>query len=145
MKIPVIYKNSTPKNEFSGSCNIRIYRARFGLTGLIAKKSTRVAVILRHGGGEIIVDRKDVGHRFVHDPISILYSFYLSTDGSINVLDNGNIAEADVDEPVKHYAAPGLFADDWTVNLTQSEHLDLLDFSNVTEAYFDFCGTNYAF
>ena len=47
-------------------------------------------------------------------------------------------------QPVTSYAAPGPFADDWEIDLQYSD-LYLPDFSNVTEAYFDFCGTNYAF
>ena len=49
-----------------------------------------------------------------------------------------------MDEPATYYAAPGLFpVDGWAVDLRAST-LNALDFSNVTEAYFDFSGTNYA-
>lgn len=115
------------------------------MTGLIATQPAYVGVNLRHKGEEIIVDRKNTGHKFVHDPISITYSFILNPGGTVEILDNGNIAEADVDEPAKNYAAPGLFpVDGWVIDLRASA-LASLDFSNVTEAYFDFCGTNYAF
>lgn len=139
-----MYKDTTPKNDFSGCCNVRIYRVRFGLTGLVAKKRTHVVVSLKHSGEEIIVDGDNLGHRFTHEPVTTVYSFHLDPHGMIHVQDNGNIAEADVDEPEKHYAAPGPFADNWTVDLNYSI-VTSLDFSNVTEAYFDFCGTNYAF
>ncbi|KAF9565091.1 hypothetical protein CPC08DRAFT_213736 [Agrocybe pediades] len=145
VNIPVTYKDPTIKNEFTGCCNIRVYRARFGLTGLVAKKSAYVGCNLVHTGKEVLVDRQSVGLTFVHDPISITYSYVLSPDGTINVLDNGNLAEADVDEPAKSYAAPGAFpVEGWKVDLRASA-LEDLDFSGVTEAYFDFCGTNYAF
>jgi hypothetical protein len=144
VKIPAMYKNTKTKNDFSACCNVRIYRVRFGLTGLTAKKQARLTVTFRHSGGEIIVDRKNLGHRFVHDPIVSVYSFQLDTDGKIEVLDNGNIGEADVNATATNFAAPGPFADDWTVDLKASD-LVKLDFSKVTEAYFDFCGTNYAF
>ncbi|KAM6497685.1 hypothetical protein JOM56_005633 [Amanita muscaria] len=147
MKIPPMYKDTIKKNDFSGCCNVRIYRVRFGLTGLAPKKSNkmpRVTVIFKHSGGEIIVDRENLEHKFIHEPIAAIYSFHLNPDGTIVVQDNGNIGEADVDKPETNYAAPGPFADDWEVDLKSSDLIHL-DFSKVTEAYFDFCGTNYPF
>jgi len=144
VKIPAVYEHTNTESEFAGCCNVRIYRVRFGITGLIARRQAYVNVNLKHKGQETIVDRKNVGHVYVHDPISISYSFSLNSDGKIDVLDNGNVAEADVDEPAKNYAAPGPFpVDGWVVDLRAST-LNALDFSKVTEAYFDFCGTNYA-
>lgn len=146
VKIPPVYKKDGPgkKNDFSGLCNIRIYRVRFALTGLVAKETARLSATLTHSGGEIIVDRNNLPHRFIHDAITTSYSFRLYPSGKIEVLDDGNIAGLNVDETVTTYAAPGPFADEWKVDLTNSD-LVHLDFSNVTEAYFDFCGTNYAF
>lgn len=138
-------KDTIQKNDFSGCCNVRIYRVRFGLTGLATDKlEAFVSVTLTHSGNEIIMDRENLRHTFEHDPISTKYSFNLYPNGSIEVGDNGNIAEANVDETATSYAAPGPFPSQWTVDLRDSQ-LDNLDFSNVTDAYFDFCGTNYAF
>lgn len=119
---------------------------RFGFTGLAVKESNPVLVMvnLKHGGEETIVDRLSSGHEFVHDSVTAVYSYNLSSDGSITVEDNGNIGEADVDQVATSYAAIGPFTDDWEISLKNSR-LNHLDFSNVTEAYFDFCGTNYSF
>ncbi|KAG6826788.1 hypothetical protein H0H92_014396 [Tricholoma furcatifolium] len=147
VKIPVAHKTDVTQTVFSECCNVRVYRVRFGFENLKVKGTERafVMVNLKHSGKETIVDRDNKDHRFIHDPITCLYSYYLDPDGSIHVEDNGNIGEADVDEPSTHYAAPGPFADDWTVKLASATQLTRLDFSGVTKAYFDFCGTNYGF
>ena len=123
-----------------------MYRARFGFTGLKLAplaKSARITVRMVHRGVETIVDRLNAAHKFTHDQIAIVYSFNLLSDGSVQVLDDGNIAQADVNEVATSYAAPGPFTD-WTVSLADSD-VNHLDFSGVKDAYFDFCGTNYAF
>ena len=142
-----MYKDTVQKNDFSGCCNVRIYRVRFGFTGLAVKNSKLelVKVDLKHSGEETIVDRLNSGHKFVHDAVKAIYSFNLDSDGLIKVEDNGNIGEADVGHVATSYAAIGPFTDDWEVSLKNSTDLDHLDFSKVTEAYFDFCGTNYPF
>ncbi|KAG6856632.1 hypothetical protein H0H87_002382, partial [Tephrocybe sp. NHM501043] len=97
VKILVMHKNAIKKNDFSGCCNIRIYRVRFGFTGLkIQGKdlTARVTVTSKHSGDEIIVDRNNLDHKFVHDSITAIYSYDLRSDGSMSVLDNGNIAGA---------------------------------------------------
>ncbi|KAG6819310.1 hypothetical protein H0H93_013136 [Arthromyces matolae] len=146
VKIPVMHKTTIQKNDFSGCCNVRIYRVRFGFENLKVKgtEPARVTVTLTHSGKETIVHRTNMDHQFVHDPIKCVYSYNLHPDGSIDVLDNGNISGADVDEPAKKFAAPGPFAEDWTVSLTNSD-LTRLDFGSVKKGYFDFCGTNFAF
>ena len=74
--IPPVYKDTRPKNDFSGCCNVRIYCARFGIAGLVAKsKTAHVTVRLRHSGKETIVDRHNAAHAFVHDPVETVYSF----------------------------------------------------------------------
>ncbi|KAF8817289.1 hypothetical protein BYT27DRAFT_7237498 [Phlegmacium glaucopus] len=142
VQIPPVYKETIEKNDFSGCCNVRIYRVRFGFTGLVAKETARVSVVVRHSGKEVIVSKDDSSYKFIHNAIKTVYSFNLHPDGTYMVLDNGNIGEADVGQPATSYAAPGPFTD-WEIDLTNSD-LYLLDFSNVSEAYFDFCGTNYA-
>ena len=103
-----------------------------------------MSIRVTHSGTEVIVGKDSSSYEFVHDAIATRYSFNLYPDGTIKVQDNGNIGEADVDQPATSYAPPGPFADYWEIDLHHSD-LHLLDFSNVTKAYFDFCGTNYAF
>ena len=91
---------------------------------------------------ETVVDKLNAAHKYTHDQIAIVYSFNLLSDGTVQVLDDGNIAQADVNEVATTYAAPGPFTD-WTVSLADSD-VNHLDFSGVKDAYFDFCGTNYA-
>jgi len=88
VKILAVYEHTTSESEFSGCCNVRIYRVRFGITGLIARRQAYVNVNLKHKGQETIVDRKNVGHIYVHDPIHITYSFSLNPDGKVEILDN---------------------------------------------------------
>lgn len=137
-------------NQFFGCCNIRIYRVRFGFVGLTEKEDTAskeeafVSVKLTHSGTEEIVDKDNKSHKFEHDAITAMYSFNLHHDGTIKEVENGNINEADVGQPKTNYATPGPFPDYWEIDLHASL-FHLLDFSGVTDAYFDFCGTNYAF
>lgn len=95
-----------------------------------------------HKGTDTLVDKLNAAHKFTHDQISLIYSFNLLSDGTIQVLDDGNIAQADVNEVATSYAPPGPFAD-WTVSLADSD-VNHLDFSEMKDAFFDFCGTNYA-
>ena len=150
IKIPVVYKSTPTGSDFTGNYNIRIYRARFNFAGLKLteeakrlQEPARVKVTLRHSGTETVVDVKNSAHLFTHDGIQTMYSFHLYPDGTIKAQDNGNIGGVDVDERETTFAAPGPFADYWEVDLngTQFNHLD---FKKVTDAYFDFCGTNYA-
>lgn len=95
-----------------------------------------------HKGAETIIDKSGTPHDYVHDSISIVYSYILNDDGSIQEVDDGNIAEADVDNQATTYAAPGPFTQ-WSVSIADSD-LDLLDLSGVDGSYFDFFGTNYS-
>ena len=88
--------------------------------------SARVAVRLVHHGEESLVDKANAEHHFTHDEIATVYSYNLHSDGSTSVLDNGNIAQADVNNTATSYAAPGPFAR-WTVSLADSE-ISKLDF-----------------
>ena len=78
----------------------------------------------------------------MHDPILPTRSRLQSRS-----LDNGNIGGADVNQVASSYAAPGPFAE-WRVTgsfeQANVDLLGLLDFSQVTDAYFDFFGTDYA-
>lgn len=146
MKIPTVFKDECESN-FSGCCNIRIYYVRFGFDGLRVvegKEQARVSVGFRHSGEEEFVDRYNGSHKFVHEAITTMYSFILDPKGQFTVQNDGNIGMSDVGDPAKTHAAPGPFADNWEIDLHNSQ-LDRLDFSNVTKAYFDFCGTNYSF
>ncbi|KAJ7714460.1 hypothetical protein B0H14DRAFT_3015165 [Mycena olivaceomarginata] len=142
--------------DFDGCCNIRIYRVRFVFIGLrTATKLERgesvfVRTTLVHSGNDTIMDRSGKTFSFDHDGVSTPYSFRLESDGSIKVIDDGNVGQADVNAVATSYAAPGPFAE-WTVSLKWTLHAngiekdwDGLDLSQVSEAYLDFCGTNYA-
>ena len=146
--IPTVYKYSSKAGDFGGCCNVRIYRVRFGLTGLKTAsalpkdKDALVKFTLRHGGSEVIVNRSNAGFEFEHDPVSTVFSFRVNGLGTKSVLDNGNIGESDLNQTATSYAALGPFTE-WTVSMAGTEFARL-DLSSVTEAYFDFCGTNYA-
>lgn len=137
--------NPTQKTPFTGSCNIRIHRVRFGLTGLTIQedadvKRANVIVHITHSGKETIVDRNNKDHTFDHDPLTANYSYVLTSDGEIKPESNGSW----VSEKGSDYALPGLFPEYWVINLKNSE-TNVLDFDKVTEGYMDFCGTDYAF
>lgn len=80
-----IFKFTPNAGDFTGCCNVRLYRVRFGLTGLKlsaslsgnAKTDARVQFTLIHGGQETLVDRSNAGFNFDHDEIPVLYSFRL--------------------------------------------------------------------
>ena len=126
-----------------------MYRVRFNLVGLQLKKKEKpvedalVMFNLTHGGIETIVDRANRGLDFEHDRVKVLYSFRLKSDGTRTVLDNGNIAESDINQVATSYAAPGPFTE-WTVDMAGTDFANV-DVKDVTQAYFDFCGTNYPF
>ena len=146
MSIPPVLQDSQEAGDFAGCCNVRIYKARFGFTGLKTAngvEEARVQVALTHGGNETIVSRKNA-IEFEHDPVTVIYSFVLQNDGLVNPLDDGNIGLPDVNQTATTYAPPGPFAK-WTVRFGDSTEFGKLDFSGVTDAFFDFCGTNYAF
>ncbi|KAJ7724702.1 hypothetical protein B0H14DRAFT_3003611 [Mycena olivaceomarginata] len=141
--------------EFDGCCNIRIYRVRFVFIGLRTTtklergESVFVRTTLVHSGNDTIMDRSGKTFSFDHDGVSTPYSFRLESDG-IKVIDDGNVGQADVNAVATSYAAPGPFAE-WTVSLKWTLHAngiekdwDGLDLSQVSEAYLEFCGTNYA-
>ncbi|KAH7097575.1 hypothetical protein BKA62DRAFT_833180 [Auriculariales sp. MPI-PUGE-AT-0066] len=141
-----------PQHDFTKCCNVRIYRVRFVLEGLVAKQPeeptiapqpARVTVTFVHNGKETLVDRLNSAHYFEHDSLHSIYSFKVDTEGKMTILDNGNIGEADVNNRATSYAAPGPFTS-WRVSLKGSE-IERLDLTKVTRAYFDFCGTNYSF
>ncbi|KAH7885570.1 hypothetical protein F5I97DRAFT_1413611 [Phlebopus sp. FC_14] len=147
LTIQPVLKYSKDPGDFKNACNVRVYRARFGFTGLKTasgvNEDVRVIVTLTHGGNETIVNRSNEAIHFEHNPVSTLYSFRMRGDKVTSVMDNGNIGQADINQTATSYAAPGPFAE-WTVDLDGTE-FEKLDFSGVTEAFFDFCGTNYAF
>lgn len=125
-----MYKETLPKNEFSGCCNVRVYKARFGFAGLKLAPgvtSARVAVRMIHSGQETLVDQLNGEHEFTHESISVMFSFNLFPDG-IKVVDDGNIAMSDVDKDATSYAPPGPFTT-WTVDLTDTDTTKL-DFSS---------------
>ncbi|OJJ42655.1 hypothetical protein ASPZODRAFT_169945 [Penicilliopsis zonata CBS 506.65] len=150
LTIPTARKLTPKAGDFAGCCNVRLYRVRFQMKGLKLNTSKRqpaeealVKFTLTHGGHETLVDRANLGMDFDHDPVRVLYSFRLHADGTQTVLDNGNVAESDINQVATSYAAPGPFAE-WTISMAGSD-FDNLDLTHVTGAYFDFCGTNYAF
>ncbi|KAG6379344.1 hypothetical protein JVT61DRAFT_11805 [Boletus reticuloceps] len=140
---------SDTSGDFKGCCNVRVYRARFKFTGLKTAADVKdgeevfVHVQLTHNGHETIVNRSNEAVEFEHSPIATIYSYYLHNNGKMSVLDNGNIAESDINHTATSYAPPGPFAE-WKVELDGTE-FDKLDFSDVTDAFFDLCGTNYAY
>ncbi|GJJ09136.1 hypothetical protein Clacol_003358 [Clathrus columnatus] len=144
--IPEVDKYSTNAGDFEDCCNIRLYRIRFGLTGLRASttdKKARVQFKLIHGGNETIFDRSNAAFQFKHEPVSTIFSFRVDDKGNRFVVDNGNVEESDAGRVVTSYAAPGPFTE-WTISMKGTEW-DSLDKSKVTDGYFDFCGTNYTF
>ncbi|KAF8431464.1 hypothetical protein L210DRAFT_2982969 [Boletus edulis BED1] len=149
VKIPPVLRHTTPSGDFKGCCNVRVYRARFKFTGLKTAADVKdgeevfVHVQLTHNGHETIVNRSNEAVEFEHSPIATIYSYYLHKNGKMSVLDNGNIAESDINHTATSYAPPGPFAE-WKVDLDGTE-FDKLDFSDVTDAFFDLCGTNYAY
>ncbi|KAH0832337.1 hypothetical protein J3R83DRAFT_13353 [Lanmaoa asiatica] len=149
VKIPPVLRHTTPAGDFIGCCNVRVYRARFGFTGLKTAVGVKngeeafVHVELTHGGHETIVNRSDEAVEFEHSPVGTIYSYHLLNDGKMSVLDNGNIAESDINHTATSYAPPGPFAE-WKVDMNGTE-FEKLDFSRVTDAFFDFCGTNYSY
>ena len=128
---------------------MRLYRVRFNLVGLQLiekRKPVEDALVmfnLTHSGVETIVDRANLGLDFEHDRVKVLYSFRLKADGTRTVLDNGNIAESDINQVATSYAAPGPFTE-WTVSMAGTDFTNV-DIGHVTQAYFVFCGTNYPF
>lgn len=147
MHIPAVRKGTITKNpQFAGHSDVRIYRVYFKFIGLVAKEEGAfVSVKLTHSGREEIVDKDNNSHMFVHDPIITTYSFSLSPgiNGKVKEKDNANFGEANVGHSETNYAPPGPFTD-WEIDLSNST-TKLLDFSNVTKAYFEFFGTNYSF
>ncbi|KAK0703601.1 hypothetical protein B0T26DRAFT_757133 [Lasiosphaeria miniovina] len=147
--ISPVYKYSANGGDFVGCCNVRVYRVRFRLTGLAPASSLKkdedalVRFTLRQGGRETLVDRSNAKFEFDHDEVSTVFSFRVNGAGDTTPLDNGNIAGSDIDNMATSYAAPGPFAE-WTVDMSGTE-FDKLDVTGVTEAYLDFCGTNYAY
>ena len=143
--IPPVFKETSPTNDFSGCCNVRVYKVRLVFDGLTTKghaKSGRLTATITHGGTESIVDKKNLEHVYTHDAIDVDYSFNLKSDGTMENLSDGNIAQADVNNQATAYAAPGPFTT-WHIDLNNSE-ISHLDFSNVKAIYLDFCGTDYA-
>ncbi|KAH7881755.1 hypothetical protein F5I97DRAFT_2076544 [Phlebopus sp. FC_14] len=147
LKIPPVLQYTKDAGDFKDCCNVRVYRVRFGFPGLKTasgiQDEVRVHITLTHGGNETIVNRSNEGIHFDHNPVSAPYSFRMRGDKVTSVMDNGNIGEADINNTATSYAAPGPFAE-WTVDLDGTE-FEKLDFSGVTEAFFDFCGTNYSY
>lgn len=76
-------QHTTQAGGFKGCCNVRVYRARFGLTGL--KTAVRVKdgedmfvhAELTHGGDEAIVNHSNVSIQFEHSPVATIYSYCL--------------------------------------------------------------------
>ncbi|GJJ09108.1 hypothetical protein Clacol_003330 [Clathrus columnatus] len=144
--IPKVDKYSTDGGDFEGCCNIRIYRVRFVLAGLKASAESKKALVqftLTQGGNETIMDRSNAAYKFEHDPVSTIFSFRVDDKGTRSILDNGNIGESNINELATSYAAPGPFAE-WTISMKGTEW-ENLDTSEITDGYFDFCGTNYTF
>lgn len=130
--------------QFKGLCNVRINRVRFRITGLKTASGVDggvlVSVKLTHNGEETILGRQSNPFHFQHDAVSTTYAFRLYNANSIAVVD-GNIGEAQINQVASPYARIGPFAE-WKVEFVGVD-VDKLDFTGVTGAYFDFCGTCY--
>ncbi|KAJ3778794.1 hypothetical protein FB446DRAFT_712184 [Lentinula raphanica] len=140
-------KSSGVSSDFDSSANVRVYRVRFYLQGLKALEiadEPQMKAVIQHNGRETIISRRGVPNYFDHSPLNTLHSYSVNDEGKIvNIFDNGDLVAKTNDVKDSAFGAPGPFTT-WTVD-SSSADWDYLDFSDVTNAYLEFFGTNYAF
>lgn len=165
--LPPVRKGSKMYPDFNGRADVRVYRARFWLDGIVVRdKSTwteaelmgdeiPVSIGLKHCGNSEFTDVHDQPVAFSHDEINVnwQYRIYHSTASASTpavqipksqAVDSGDVvnysaASKDTNDA---YAAPSPFAT-WVISL---EDLDpRIDYSKVTRGRFEFFGTSRAF